>query len=246
MNLKISIITVCLNEAVALASTCESIRKQRYPNLEWIVIDGASTDSSLDVLRDYKDCISNLISEPDEGIYDAMNKGIGLSSGDYLLFLNAGDKLAGPDVLYSVKPFSNIGIIYGDIEVVSGRVSKVLKSPQKLSKDFLMKKMMPHQSSFIKKSLFEKYGCYDQTYRIAADYDFFARILHLNRVKSKHCGALISVFCTGGVSNDPKWRWLRKVENHQIRKRYFWKYFFTWRCLRTECKLLFRGRIIGK
>lgn len=241
MSVKISIITVCLNEADALASTCDSIRSQRYPNLEWIVIDGVSTDGSLDLLRDYEDCITYLVSEPDDGIYDAMNKGIGLSSGDYLLFLNAGDKLADPDVLYSVKPYSDVGIIYGDIEVTSNGTSEVLEFPQKLPEDFLIKKMMPHQSSFIKKSLFYKYGLYDLSYKIAADYDFFVRILHVNRVKSMHCGALISIFCTGGVSNDPKWKWLRKVENHRIRKRYFWKYFLSWRYLRTECKLRFRG-----
>ena len=154
MSVKISVITVCLNEAGALASTCDSIRSQRYPNLEWIVIDGASTDGSLDVLRDYEDCITYLMSEPDDGIYDAMNKGIGLSSGDYLLFLNAGDKLADPDVLYSVKPFSDVGIIYGDIQVTSDETSDLLVLPQKLPEDFLIKKMMPHQSSFIKKSLF--------------------------------------------------------------------------------------------
>ena len=118
------------------------------------------------------------MSEPDDGIYDAMNKGIGLSSGDYLLFLNAGDKLADPDVLYSVKPFSDVGIIYGDIQVTSDETSDLLVLPQKLPEDFLIKKMMPHQSSFIKKSLFYEYGLYDLSYRIAADYDFFVRILH--------------------------------------------------------------------
>ena len=210
MSVKISVITVCLNEAGALASTCDSIRSQRYPNLEWIVIDGASTDGSLDVLRDYEDCITYLMSEPDDGIYDAMNKGIGLSSGDYLLFLNAGDKLADPDVLYSVKPFSDVGIIYGDIQVTSDETSDLLVLPQKLPEDFLIKKMMPHQSSFIKKSLFYEYGLYDLSYRIAADYDFFVRILHVNRVKSMHCGALISIFYTGGISNDPKWKWISK------------------------------------
>lgn len=241
MSLKISIITVCLNDASNLFSTCESIRKQRYPNIEWIVIDGASTDRSLDVLSDYKDCIAHLISEPDKGIYDAMNKGIGLSSGDYLLFLNAGDRLTGPDVLYSVKPFSNIGIIYGDIEVTSDGISEVLKFPQKLPKDFLIKNMMPHQSTFIKRSLFDKYGCYDQSFRIAADYEFFVRTLYVHRVSSSYCKEVISVFHTGGVSNDPKWKSIRKLENHRIRKKYFWKYFFSWRYLRTELKLLFKG-----
>ena len=241
MSVKVSIITVCLNAADSLANTCESICSQQYSGFEWIVIDGASTDGSLDILHEYQGDITRLVSEPDNGIYDAMNKGIRLARGDYLLFLNAGDRLAGPDVLYSVESAPDVGIIYGDIEVVSDGLSKLIKSPQELPRDFLLRKMMPHQSTFIKKELFDKYGSYKVSYKIAADYDFFVRMLYLHRVTSSHCGAVISVFYTGGVSNDPKWKWLRKLENHRIRKKYFWKYFFTWRYLRTELRLLFKS-----
>jgi len=241
VSVKVSIITVCLNAADALAVTCESILNQRYTSFEWIVIDGASTDGSLRLLEQCKERISHLVSEPDKGIYDAMNKGVGLAKGDYLLFLNAGDELAGADVLGALHGVPEAEIIYGDIKVVSCDASSVLKTPKELPEGFLLRNMMPHQSTFIKRELFEKYGAYDTSFKIAADYEFFVRTLHVHRVSSSYCEEVISVFHTGGVSNDPKWKSVRKLENHRIRKKYFWKYFFSWRYLRTELKLLFKG-----
>jgi glycosyltransferase involved in cell wall biosynthesis len=235
---KFSIITVCLNEIESIHKTCESICSQTFDNFEWIVVDGKSTDGTLDVLSEYKWRMNTFISEADKGIYDAMNKGIVLSRGEHLLFMNAGDYFSGQKSLKLVSDAPDKDILYGDVYCVNAKgESFTIKMPEKLPKLFLLNNMMPHQATFIRRKLFEKYGNYDCSYRIAADYDLFVRFLYEHKVTSFHVPHILSVFITDGISSTPSFKILRKKENHLIRKKYFPRYRYGLKGLKTELKL---------
>ena len=232
-----SIITVCRNESGKIRATCESVCGQSFRDFEWIVVDGASTDGTLDILRDYRDSIAVLVSEPDKGIYDAMNKGIARASGEYLVFMNGGDRFADNEVLKMVADAPRKDILYGDL--VFSRPAGGLEEkrfPDALPKNYLLKNMMPHQASFIKRELFAQHGVYDPSYRIAGDYDLFVRLLHVAKVSSYHVPKALAYFEEDGISSDPKHRALRKAENHRVRKRYFPIYRWSLKGLRQEIR----------
>jgi len=238
----LSIITVCRNERDTIRQTCESVVGQTFTDFEWIVIDGRSTDGTLEILAEYRNQICHLISEPDAGIYDAMNKGIRLAAGEYLLFLNGGDCLADRETLGAVVPELDSDIVYGDQHILSRDGSiNVKRYPDSLPRNFLLKNMMPHQSVFLRRRLFEQYGLYNTFFKVAGDYDVFVRLLHVHRVSCRHVRRVISVFRTDGISCDKTRRMLRKLENHHIRKKYFPIYQFGFKSLKME----FRIRLLG-
>ena len=242
MRPKFSIITICFNEAKNIRRTCESIASQSRKDFEWIVIDGASSDGTLDILEEFQGSIYHLISEVDHGIYDAMNKGIELASGEYLVFMNGGDFFASAKVLEWIHSSPQKDLVYGDIfyDCNNGRIETY---PEILSNNYMLKKMLPHQASFYHRQLFEKYGKFDASYKIAGDYDFFARILKTGEVSHYHISKPLAVFDNSGISSSSKQRNCRKEENHRIRMKHFPQYRWTpkaWRqCLR---KLLKKSR----
>lgn len=170
--MKISVVTVCFNAADLIEQTIKSVTGQTYPDMEYIVIDGASTDGTTDIIRRHADRISYWISEPDKGIYDAMNKGIDAASGDYVIFMNAGDCFASPEVLESAVSH------LGDHTVVSGRWNrcysngKVKKGVPKKISAFKTEMPICHQATFISLK-YHKENPFDTTFRLSADYDFF-------------------------------------------------------------------------
>ncbi len=170
--MKISVVTVCYNAANLIEDTIKSVADQTYPDVEYLVIDGASKDSTVDIIQKYADKITYWVSEKDKGIYDAMNKGIAAATGDYIIFMNAGDKFADSNVLASVAPK------LGDHTVVSGRWKRCysngnvkLAGPKALKS---LKVEMPicHQATFIK-AAYHKEHPFDTSFRLSADYDFF-------------------------------------------------------------------------
>ena len=170
--IKISIITVCYNCKNDIEKTILSVINQTYPNIEYIIIDGASTDGTLNIINKYKDKISIIVSEPDKGIYDAMNKGINLASGEWINFMNAGDTFYNSTVLENV--FSNTNytadIIYGNVEYDYG-FTKVLKKPAPINS--ITRYMgFSHQSTFVKTIIMKSHP-YNLQYKIIADYEFF-------------------------------------------------------------------------
>ena len=235
MRPEFSIITICFNEAKNIRRTCESIVSQSRETFEWIVIDGGSNDGTLAILEEFSDRISKLISEADTGIYDAMNKGIEIATGEYLVFMNGGDSFASAEVLDWVRVSPQKDLIYGDIfyDHIDGRIEAY---PDKLSNDYMLKKMLPHQATFYHRQLFEKYSLYDTSYKIAGDYDFFARILKTGEVSHHHINKPLAVFDNSGISSSSKQRNRRKQENHRVRIKHFPQYRWTlkaWRqCLR--------------
>ena len=203
----LSVITVCYNEEDNMGKTCRSVYKQTSENFEWIVIDGKSTDNTLEIIKKYKKKISSLISENDKGVYDAMNKGISKAKGRYLLFLNGGDMLKNKDVLKKVSKYikedsEKSSIYYGDLYYDNGEIVTFKKS--KLNKNFFVKKTISHQATFIKRKLFQDYGKYNTKYKITADFDFWVKAIIMNKVKTKYIPMIISVFDLSGISTNYK------------------------------------------
>ena len=180
---KFSIITVTFNAAKVLEDTIQSIVTQTYKNTEYIIVDGGSTDGTLDIIHKYKEHIHTLVSEPDKGLYDAMNKGIKLATGDYLCFLNAGDGLHEDDTLqlmvHSITGTELPGVLYGETEIVDSEghflSMRRLSTPERLTwKSFKKGMLVCHQAFFARRDLIEPY---DLQYRFSADFDWCIRIM---------------------------------------------------------------------
>ncbi|MDX1680721.1 MAG: glycosyltransferase family 2 protein [Akkermansiaceae bacterium] len=230
-----SIITICRNEEAGIRETCESIVSQTFEDFEWIIIDGGSTDGTLDILSDYEEHISSLVSEPDEGLYDAMNKGIAKASGAYLIFMNGGDRFASEKALEWASTAPDKDLLYGDVYHDSPD-GPLITYPDKLPPGYLLSKMIPHQATFYRRELFEQHGDYDTSFRIAADYDLYARLLELGKVSYHHIPKPLAVFSLGGISSSPGQRRLRKRENHRVRMKYFPRYRWSLKALRESLR----------
>jgi glycosyltransferase involved in cell wall biosynthesis len=231
-----SIITVCRNEAGNIRQTCESVCSQTFSDFEWIIIDGQSSDGTLDVLAEYSSKISCLVSEPDGGIYDAMNKGVQRATGEYLLFLNGGDCLSDEQALEVVSKAPRRDVLYGDMRCVRPSGETFIRSfPDTLTTGFILRHTLPHQAAFFRRSLLEKYGVYNTLFKIAADYDLFVRLLYTHKASYFHIPYVVSDFKTGGASAQS--RALGKIENHRVRKKYFPWYIYGVKGLRAALNI---------
>jgi len=174
---------------------------QTFSDFEYIVIDGASTDGSVDVIKEDADRITYWVSEPDSGIYNAMNKGIGRAKGEYCLFLNSGDYLHQDAVLENVVNSSPTeDIVFGNILIDYGKHKEPVIYNDQITLKLLLQDSLPHPATFIKKRLFDEFGFYDESFRLAGDYEFFLRALVLKKCSYKHIDIIISVFNTLGIS----------------------------------------------
>ena len=185
----------------------DSVLNQTYKNIEYIVVDGASTDGTVDIIKSYGTQISKFISEPDKGIYNAMNKGVRLASGDFVGILNADDCLYSNDVIQSMvnRIDDTIDAVYGDVEFFSDKdLSRSVRyySSKKFNIERFKYGFMPaHPSFYVRKKYFDLFGCYKEDYRIASDFDLLIRFLHSNNIKSKYIEMPFVKMRTGGVSN---------------------------------------------
>ena len=202
----LSIITICYNIKDEIARTCESIVNQTWQDFEWIVVDGGSTDGTVEVLKKYQNRMSVFISEPDKGVYNAMNKGIKLAQGKWLNFMNGGDCFAANDVLEKVfkdKKY-DADILYGYANVIGVNDSTCLKEhPDNISKIFLKKNTICHQASFIRKTIFKDFGLYDETLKISSDWEKFVRAFVAKR-KFQKVYTVVCDFYLGGLSMNQK------------------------------------------
>lgn len=202
---RLSIITVCLNNKEGLAKTLQSIFHQSFKDYEIILIDGGSTDGSVDLIRSYNEKIKYWISEKDNGVYHAMNKGIMKANGEYCLFLNSGDSLTNNEILqyvFSKEPEADI--IYGNLIRQKGaKKYRINRYPDKLTLYHFYAPVasLHHQASFIKRTLFDQYGLYREDLKIVADWEFFFRLIILNNCKTRHINKNISIFDSGGMSS---------------------------------------------
>ncbi|MBE8722312.1 glycosyltransferase family 2 protein [Sphingobacterium pedocola] len=201
--MKLSIVTINLNNKFGLLKTFTSIKEQSFQQFEYIVVDGSSNDGSKDVLES-NDRIDKWISEKDSGVYDAMNKGVKMATGQYILFLNSGDILYTSQTLENIFPnLNDVDLLYGDLAFDNIGKPVIFNYPEKLSIKFLFESSLGHPSTFIKKDLFYQYGNYDTTYRIAADWSFFLICILRHNVSTKHLNQVVSIFDTTGMSSVP-------------------------------------------
>ncbi len=197
----VSIITVNLNNKAGLLKTIRSIQNQTFNEIDYIVIDGGSTDGSKELIEQTQ-FISKWVCEEDEGIYDAMNKGIGLATGEYLLFLNSGDCLHDNATLEKIVPLLNqFDIIYGDLFFADKLNPYIYHYPSELSFSFLFNASLAHPATFIKRDLFGRFGQYDTRFQIVADWAFFINVIVKKNASTKHIKQIISDFDTNGISS---------------------------------------------
>lgn len=199
---KISIITVNYNDAKGLERTIASVINQTSLEFEYIVIDGGSTDSSLEVIKKYQNKINYFVSEKDSGIYNAMNKGIKVAKGEYLFFLNSGDHFFNQDVIKKISYFlQQRDLIYFNIEIKDTNRSKIVSYPDVLRfSDFYLGGIC-HQSVFIRKTLFETVGLYDEELKIVSDWKFFILALFKHNCSYKKVNETLSTYYLGGISS---------------------------------------------
>jgi len=201
----LSIITINYNNSEGLAKTIESVGNQTFTDYEFIIIDGGSTDESLSIIEKNKNIIQYFVSEKDNGVYHAMNKGILKAKGKYCLFLNSGDCLYNENVLNDV--FKQISesedIIYGNSYKIKTHYRRVIKYRPILSLyDFYKTEpALHHQATFIKRDLFDKYGMYNENIKIIADWEFFFRVIVQNEVNTRYIDLIICKFDGIGLSN---------------------------------------------
>lgn len=226
--MKISVITATYNCAQTLAACLDSIKTQTHPSLESIVIDGASTDGTLDVIRAHGAHVHRVISEPDRGIYDALNKGIRLATGDVVGFLHADDLFADEYVLAEIaRHFEDPAVeaVYGDLVYVDAAdVSKVIRlwtagefAPARLREGW----MPPHPTLYVRRSVYERLGAFDTRYRIAADYDSVVRFFGAGGVRPVYLPRLLIRMRVGGVSNRSlRSIWRKSCEDLDVMRRH--------------------------
>lgn len=203
--MKLSVITINRDNLVGLQRTVESVVSQTWREFEYILVDGASSDGSAEYLADNVDLFDYSESEPDNGVYHAMNKGIKQAHGEYLLFLNSGDVLANDTILEELIPLlGGEGIIYGDLILIQqdGK-QEIKKYPDQLSWNYVRDHSLPHPATFIRRNLFDLAGLYNEDDRISSDWQFFMRVLFFFSVSYLHVNHSISIFGLDGMCNDP-------------------------------------------
>lgn len=224
--MKISVITVSYNSGFTLEECIRSVLCQRYDNVEYIVIDGCSTDSTEDVLTSYRGEISTLLVEPDSGIYDAMNKGIKLATGDAVGFLNADDLYANEHVLGRVAGVldgDDYDSCFGDLVYVGGargeRRVRCWKAGSYYSRKFYWGWMPPHPTFFVRREAYEKFGLYECGFGTSADYELMLRLLLRHGLSAGYIPEVLVKMRVGGASNSS----IRNRVKANIMDRKAWK-----------------------
>lgn len=199
----ISIITVNFNDKIGLERTLESVFSQNFRNFEYLVIDGGSNDGSKELLEKNSEKINYWVSEPDKGIYNAMNKGISVAKGEYLIFLNSGDHFKNENSLeIAQKYLGKEDIIYGDLELVGNTHTFIKEYPKHLSLYYFYESSLPHPATFIRKELFKKFGYYDESLKIVSDWKWFLRVIMQFSCTYKKIPKVLSTFYQDGISSN--------------------------------------------
>lgn len=255
MNPKISIITISYNNCDGLEKTIKSVISQNLNDFEYIVIDGDSKDGSKDIIEKYADKISYWVSEPDKGIYNAMNKGIKAANGEYLLFLNSGDELYNQHVISDV--FNEIfdqDIISGNLFHIDDTNSDILISPENVDYKHLIYNTIWHPCSFIRRDKFELIGLYDENLKIVSDWKWFLLAIAKYNCSYKKINHVIAKFYADGISSNEENKELIKFEREKSLNEEFplllnlfdeyERYFFNYHLVKKKYNLLLQSRII--
>lgn len=207
-QMKISIITATYNSSKTIKDTVVSVLNQKYTNIEHIIVDGNSQDNTLEIIQNITNRVTKIISEPDKGIYDAMNKGIDLVTGDIVGILNSDDFYSSDDIISDIIDVfqrTNCDAIYGDLEYIDANDSnKTIRhwKSKAYTKGLFKRGWHPaHPTFFVKKEIYEKYGNFNLKYRIAADYEIMLRFIEKNKIKTIYLPKTMVKMRTGGASN---------------------------------------------
>jgi len=215
----ISIITVNLNNLEGLKKTMASVVNQTWKEFEYIVIDGGSKDRTKEYLESQTNNIDYWISEKDSGIYNAMNKGIKVATGEYLLFLNSGDALFSNEILYQNYKFLTLyDIVYFNLNVVDEKKTFIKKYPDQLLFSYFVNDTLPHPATFIRKAVFNTTGLYDESLKIVADWKFFIQSICKLNCTYKRIDETLSTFYLDGLSSEPSNRHLIIAEKQKVLK----------------------------
>jgi glycosyltransferase involved in cell wall biosynthesis len=223
---KVSVITVCYNAGHLLSKTINSVLEQSYQQLEYIIIDGSSTDNTIEVKEPYAHKIYKFISEPDSGLYDAMNKGIKQASGDLILFLNAGDYFVSKTVVEFTVSKMNLKaaeLFFGRIVWNDPRTKDIVLSDHSWCNFTwnLKDSNFPHPATFYKRKLFETIGYFDLSYPIAADYEWNVRALVSRKISFQYVNIITTVFFADGISNNALLAEKKQYEINKIDQVYY-------------------------
>lgn len=219
---KLSIITVNLNNCIGLERTIDSVFSQTFTNYEYLIIDGGSEDGSVELIKKHANKFVYWVSEKDNGIFNAMNKGITKASGEYLLFLNSGDFLLNDSVLYEVFQQTFLSdIIYGNVVWKPAIPFHIGIFPDKVSYEYFSTYSLPHQASFIRKELFTLVGPYDENHTIISDWLFFLLAVYKFNCSYQHINQTITVCDTTGISLEPEnWPGIVQERKEMISKHF--------------------------
>lgn len=240
--MKVSLITVCYNAARYLPDCIQSVLEQDHPDIEYLIIDGNSTDGTQEIVQSFGDRVSQFVSEPDQGIYDAMNKGLKLATGEVVGILNADDVYARPDIISQVvRCFAETGTdtLYGDLVYVpENDLDKIVRYYP--GKDFHPRKMQqgnmpPHPTFFVKRNLYAQHGLFSTDYQICADFELMVRLFRVHEVSYQYLPLTMVKMRTGGSStrglkstltiNEEMLHALRSNQLQSSRLRIYSKYF---------------------
>jgi len=218
---RLSVITIVYNNAADIERTMRSVLEQTYPDIEYIIVDGLSTDGTLDIIKKYKDKLGKLISEKDEGIYDAMNKGLAVATGDYVLFMNSGDEIYAKDTVAKVfAAADNADIYYGETEMIDSTGKSLGQRRHKAPENFTWRSFkygmsVSHQAIYVKRSLAEPF---DRKYELSADIDW---ILNAAKKAKKiiNVHQYVAKYLVGGMSKKRHRQSLQ--ERFDIMKRHY-------------------------
>jgi len=206
--MKISIITVCYNSGKTIGHTLQSVREQTYDDIEHIIVDGCSNDNTLEIIKAKGSHVSKFVSEKDGGIYDAMNKGIAMATGEIIGFINADDFYASSYVLAKVVAAlknSSVDACYGDLCYVgqsdTSTVVRYWKSTNFHRTAFEIGWCPPHPTFFVRREIYERFGGFDLTYRIAADFELMMRFLEVHQIRATYISEVLVNMRVGGTTN---------------------------------------------
>jgi glycosyltransferase involved in cell wall biosynthesis len=225
-DILISIITINYNDKEGLDRTFKSVINQNWKEFEHIIIDGGSTDGSEKFVEDNSSFFSYCVSEPDKGIYHAMNKGIKQANGDFLIFLNSGDVFFNHKVLDNLK--DNImcdfdEIVYGDVLLRNEKtdLNRIQKHPENLTFNYFFNQTICHQSCVFKRELFDRIFYFNETYKIVSDWEFLIYAIFKKGVKIRKTPVIVSIFDTTGISSNQEMRGIANKEREEVLRKYF-------------------------
>lgn len=223
---KLSIITINFNNADGLQKTIKSVVGQTFKDYEYIIIDGGSTDGSIEIINNNKRFINYWVSEPDKGIYNAMNKGISLSKGDWLFFLNSGDIFLSEnsvtEIINYINKFSfTNSLIYGNLIIRGLYEDDIIMNYNNIDKYYLLENCIGQQAILFKRQIFNEIGYFDESLKIVGDYEFLLRAFYKFKRKNIHVNSVFSIYQWGGISNNYAHEEIHKMEREIVISKYY-------------------------